>query len=199
MVRQLRLSTVVTLLFFVASGVAHGFPSSDHTPAPATQSVIPSGTPTLGVNWRDQEVKAAFFSKGRIRLRTDLANDYGLFFSYGSACVGCLRIGITSGGTDYNTDVEDSPATCIANWPSGAGHTFTFGVKGFNVYLLIDGAQAIDTCEMTALNPTGAVNYMEYRQPGQNVAAPSIKVEVGSGGAATFNYFQNVPPFQRWQ
>jgi len=52
--------------------------------------------------------------------------------------------------------------------------------------------QAIDTCETTELNPTGAVNYMEYRRPGQNVAAPSIEVEVGPGGAATFNYFQNV-------
>lgn len=100
-----------------------------------------------------------------------------------------MRIGIYGVGNNFYTYVQDTPATCITNWPSSGSHTFSFGAKGFTVYLLIDGVQAVDTCQTTALNPTGAINYREYRAQAFKSGPPSVAVTAGSTATATFNYF----------
>lgn len=178
------LRKLAALLLLTLAGWTHS------ASVPNSSTVTPTNTPQFGVNWRDQEVTVAYFTKGFISLRSDgAAHNYGLSFSYGEACVGCLRIGLWAFAGPGATYVQDTPAACITGFPSGAGHTFTFGIRGLQVYFLIDGVQAIDTCQKPALNPTGAVTYKEFRPSSQYSGAPSIQVEVGGTGTATFNYF----------
>ena len=153
---------------------------------PSNAVVSTSSTPTLGTAWRDQEV-TTLFTHGEIKLRLTGSGN-GLFFNVGVASPGAVRAGIISGGTEFLTYVQDTPSSCITNWPTTGAHTFTFGVQGFTVYLKIDGVQAIDTCQITTLNPTGAINYYEYRLPAMGNGQPSVAVTTGSA-SATFTYF----------
>jgi hypothetical protein len=159
-----------------------------HSAQPPNSAVVStSTTPVVGSNWRDQEIVVGWFSHGEAKLRT--TGGGGLFFNVGVASPGAVRMGIISSGVEYNTYVQDTPSSCITNWPTTGSHTFTYGVKGFTVYFLIDGVQAVDTCQTTIYNLTGALNYLEYRPSAFNAGAPVIEITTGSTATATFNYF----------
>lgn len=149
------------------------------------------GIIATGQNWRDQEV-TTYISAGTIQLRS--VSGGGLFFSTGVAAPNAVRIGILSSSTQFNTYVQDNASGCITNWPADGSHTFTFGVRGFDVYLKIDGVQAIDTCQTTAINPTGAITYKEYRPSAMGGGAPTVQPSSGVGARdIVFNYFQLTP------
>lgn len=146
--------------------------------------------------WRDQQI-TSYIARGEFTIR--LSGGNGLYLSIGISCVGCVRMGVITGfstsdpegtGTRYAAYVQDTPAACITNWPSDGNHTITFGARGFNVYMLIDGVQAIDTCQTPVLNPTGAINYYEYRPEALGAGQASVWLNGGPGARdITINYF----------
>jgi hypothetical protein len=92
--------------------------------------------------WRDEEI-TSYTSRGTFFLR--LSGGNGLYFTTVSNSV---NLGIVTGfdptnpdtsGKRYGAFFEPNASGCITNWPTSGLHSFTFGARGFNVYLKIDG------------------------------------------------------------
>jgi hypothetical protein len=159
-----------------------------------TTTSASSNTLAIGTaDWRDVEV-TFYITRGRVILRNDGTNP-AVYASFGIEAANSLRIGILSGssytspegGTKFNTYVQDTPAACITNWPTDSTHTFTLGARGMDIYLLIDGVQAYDTCQTTAINPTGAIRYQDYRPEALHTGKVSVWAHGGSEGGGAGN------------
>lgn len=160
------------------------------------QTTTSSSTNTLAIGtdtWRDAEV-TYYITKGRVILRGSQGGS-GIYLNIALDTASSLRIGIVTninysdpeGGTKYPTYVQDNPAACITGWPTTSASTFTFGVRGFEVYLLINGVQAYDTCQTTAMNPLGAIRYYEYRPQAMQAGKVSVWAHGGSEGGGAGN------------
>lgn len=143
-------------------------------------------------SWRDAEI-TFFFTQGRAILRGG-SGSTGVSMSLGINGGG-LRIGLVNNinyndpesGTVNLVYIQTNPASCITNWPTDPSHTFTFGMRGFEVYLLIDGQPAYDTCQSTQINPLGEIRYYEYRAGAQNAGNVSVWAHGGSLGGGVGN------------
>jgi hypothetical protein len=160
------------------------------------QTTTSSASNTLAIgtaDWRDAEV-TFYFTQGRAILRSTGQGGTGLQMSLGLGGGG-LRISILS-NIDYTSPeagstnliyVQANPSSCITNWPTSADSAFTFGFRGVEAYLLIDGQPAYDTCQTTAINPLGEIRFYEYRAAVQNAGKVSVWAHSGSAGGGVGN------------
>ena len=155
-------------------------------------TTLPASNTTViaDATYRDSEI-TFFFTKGRALIRT-AAGGTSLYMGLGLATSTSLRMGYIT-GNNYNspeaatttntTYIQDNPSSCITNWPGNdSTKKFTFGARGFEVYLLIDGVQAYDTCQKTAMNPTGAIRWYDYRPNSLLAGKMSVWAHNGSFG-----------------
>lgn len=158
-----------------------------------TTTAPTTNTTAIGTgNWRDGEL-TFYISRGTVILRGNSGGD-GIYLRFAIGSSG-IRAGLMSninynlpeGGTVNATYIQDNPASCITNWPTTSDHTFTFGARGFDIYLLIDGVQAYDTCQTTAMNPTGEIRWKDYRTQATNPGQMSIWAHGGSLGGGVGN------------
>ncbi len=160
------------------------------------QTTTSSASNTLAIgtaDWRDEEV-TFYFTFGRAIVRSTGQGGTGLQMSLGISGGG-LRISILSGidytspeaGTTSLIYAQSNPSGCITNWPTSADSAFTFGMRGFEAYLLIDGQPAYDTCQTTAMNPLGEIRFYEYRAAVQNAGKVSVWAHSGSTGGGVGN------------
>lgn len=195
----------------IASLANGNYPANNWTgfTSPATTASTSSGRKYLQSNpnfpteqtmaigtgqWRDQEV-TFYFTQGMATVRGSSGGS-GVFMSL-SLFGGGLRIGTvasiayTSPQTSSGLILayfQSNPAACITGWPTDSTHTFTFGMRGFEVYLLIDGQPAYDTCQTTAINPLGEIRYYEYRPAAQSTTGSvSVWAHNGSEGGGVGN------------
>lgn len=147
-------------------------------------------------DWRDTEVTMGYSGTSRIALRSTGAAGTALQMAVNIGGSG-LRMGYITGvdltdptaGTPTHTYTQASPASCIANWPTDNTHTITFGARGFEVYLLIDGAPAYDTCQTTAMNPLGELRWYDYRTQATNTGKAMVWCQSGCGNQVTATYY----------
>jgi hypothetical protein len=158
-------------------------------------------------SWRDEEITTYLDFGGVLFLR--MSGGSGLYASFNEGGNG-LVIGPMIGfdptdpqnsGTRYFTYRQSDPAACITNWPTTGGHTFTFGARGFNVYLKIDGVLAVDTCQTSSpYNPTGTISYMEYRQEAMSYGTMGVWADPRGAGARDIaaTYFDLTPLYSNY-